>query len=90
MTALEMWLVLTVAFNPRGYFLPFNLFELVNRKLFGLFHVYDIDYFLLFCKDLYVPSAAVSLSEAPEPSCDVQNGLKCLWRVFLCYISDLL
>ena len=54
MTAPEKWLVLTVGFDPRGYFLGgFNLFKLANEKLFGFFHLYDID--------LYAPSAAAVL-----------------------------
>ena len=62
MTAPEIRLVLTVGFDPRGYFLGgFRLFELFNRKLFGLFHLYNIDHLLLSGKDLYVPSAAVAL-----------------------------
>ena len=59
MTAPEIWLVLTVGFDPKGYFLGgFNLFELANKKLFGLIYLYDIDHLLLYGKDLYVPSAA--------------------------------
>ena len=59
MTAPEIWLVLTVGFDPRGYFLGgFNLFKLANKKLFGFFHQYNIDHLLLYGKDLYVPSAA--------------------------------
>ena len=63
MTVPEMWLVLPVGFDPRGYFLGgFSLFELsFNRKLFGLFHLYNIDHLLLSGKDLYVPSAAVAV-----------------------------
>ena len=48
MRAPELRLVLTVGFDPSGYFLGgFNLFEL-----------YDIDHLLLYGKDLYVPTAA--------------------------------
>ena len=36
-------------------------FLLANEKLFGFFHLYDIDYLLLYGKDLYVPSAAAML-----------------------------
>ena len=37
-TAPEIWLVLTVGVDPRGYFLGgFNLFRLANKKLFGFF-----------------------------------------------------
>ena len=59
MTAPEIWWVLTVGFDPGGYFLGgFNLFELANKKLFGFIYLYDIDHLLLYGKDLYVPSAA--------------------------------
>ena len=59
MTAPEIRLVLTVGFDPRGYFLGgFNLFRLANEKLFGFFHLYTMDHLLLYGKDLYVPSAA--------------------------------
>ena len=37
-TAPEIWWVLTVGVDPRGYFLGgFNLFRLANKKLFGFF-----------------------------------------------------
>ena len=59
MTAPEIWLVLTVGFDPRGYFLGgFNLFELANKKLFGFVHLHNIDHLLLCSKNLFVPSAA--------------------------------
>ena len=59
MTAPEIRLVLTVSFDPRGYILGgLNLFKFANDKLFGFFHLYDIDHLLLYSKDLYVPSAA--------------------------------
>ena len=49
----EIWLVLIVGVDPRGYFLcGFNLFKLANKKLFGFFHVYDIDHLLLCSKNL--------------------------------------
>ena len=58
MTAPEIRLVLTVSFDPRGYILGgLNLFKFANDKLFGFFHLYDIDYLLLCGKDLYVSSA---------------------------------
>ena len=45
MTAPEIRLVLTVGFDPRGYFPGgFNLFKLANEKLFGFFHLYFILY----------------------------------------------
>ena len=51
--------VMTVGFDPRGYFLGgFNLFELANEKLSGFFHLYTMDHLLLYGKDLYVPSTA--------------------------------
>ena len=57
-TAPEIWWVLTVGVDPRGYFLGgFNLFKLAKKKLLGFFHLYDIDYLLLCGKDLYVSSA---------------------------------
>ena len=59
MTAPEIRLVLKVGFDPRGYFLGgFNLFKLANKKLSGLYHLYDIGHLLLYVKNLYVPSAA--------------------------------
>ena len=56
----DIWSVLRVGVDPWGYFLGgFDLFKLVaNKKLFGFFHLYDIDNLLLFSKNLYVPSAA--------------------------------
>ena len=52
----EIWLVLTVGFDPRGYFPGgFNLFKLANVKLFGFFHLYYIDHLLVYGKNLYVP-----------------------------------
>ena len=55
----EIWLVLTLGVDPGVYFLRgFNLFKLANQKLFGFFHLYDIDHLLLYGKNLYVPSAA--------------------------------
>ena len=62
MTAPEIWLVLTVGVDLRGYFLGgFNLFELAHKNLFGFFHLYNIDHLLLCSKNLYVPSAAALL-----------------------------
>ena len=56
MTAPEMRLVLTVGFDPRFYFpCGFNLFKLDNEKLFGFFHLYDMDHLLVYGKNLYVP-----------------------------------
>ena len=56
MTAPEIWLVLTVGLDPRGYSLGgFNLFKLANEKLFGFFHLYYIDHLLVYGKNLYVP-----------------------------------
>jgi len=56
MTAPEIRLVLTVGFDPRGYFPGgFNLFKLANVKLFGFFHLYYIDHLLVYGKNLYVP-----------------------------------
>ena len=56
MTAPEIRLVLTVGFDPRGYFPGgFNLFKLANEKLFGFFHLYYIDHLLVYGKNLYVP-----------------------------------
>ena len=60
MKALEIWLVLTVGVDPKGYFLGgFNLFKLANKKLFGFFHLCNIqDHFVLYSKNLYLPSPA--------------------------------
>ena len=56
MTAPEIWMVLIVGVDPRGYFLGgFNLFKLANKKLFGFFHLYFIDHLLVYGKNLYVP-----------------------------------
>ena len=56
MTAPEIRLVLTVDFDPKGYFPGgFNLFKLANVKLFGFFHLYYIDHLLVYGKNLYVP-----------------------------------
>ena len=56
MTAPEIRLVLTVGFDPKGYFPGgFNLFKLANVKLFGFFHLYYIDHLLVYGKNLYVP-----------------------------------
>ena len=58
MKAPEIWLVLTIGVDPRGYFLGgFNLFELASKKLSGFLHLYNINHLLLYDKDLYVPSA---------------------------------
>ena len=55
MTAPEIWSILTVGSDPRGYFLGgFNLFKLANKKLFGFFHLYYIDQLLVYGKNLYV------------------------------------
>ena len=54
MTAPEIWMVLIVGVDPRGYFLGgFNLFKLANKKLFGFFHLLNIDHLLLYGKDFY-------------------------------------
>ena len=59
MMAPKIWLVLTVGFDARGYFLGgFNLFELANKKLFVFFYLHNVDNLQLYGKDLYVPSAA--------------------------------
>ena len=56
MTAPEIWMVLIVGVDPRGYFLGgFNLFKLANVKIFGFFHLYYIDHLLVYGKNLYVP-----------------------------------
>ena len=55
----EIWLVMAVSFDQRGYFLGgFNLFKLANKKLFDFFHIFNIDHLLVYGKYLYVPSAA--------------------------------
>ena len=44
----EIWLLLIVAFDPRAYFLAgSNLFKLANEKLFGFFHLHDMNHLLL-------------------------------------------
>ena len=56
MMAPEIRLVLTVGFDPKGYFPGgFNLFKLANEKLFGFFYLYYIDHLLVYGKNLYVP-----------------------------------
>ena len=65
MKAPEIRLVLTVGVDPKVYFLGgFNPFKLANKKLLGFFHLCNIqdpsiqDHFVLYSKNLYVPSAA--------------------------------